>query len=164
MEIEVRPVRPEEYEEAGEVTALAYREFAGLQEEDWDEYIDRMTDVAGRAEKALVLVAVDDRRILGTLTLELERRIDEDHTPLEPGQAHIRMLGVHPEARRGGVGRALMSGAIERARAAGKQQLTLNTTQRMQAAKAMYESLGFDRDPDRIEDDGFVLYSYSLRL
>ncbi|MEX1047360.1 MAG: GNAT family N-acetyltransferase [Actinomycetota bacterium] len=164
MGIEVREVRPDEYEEAGTVTALAYREFASPEEDDWDEYFDRMTDVAGRAKKGAVLVAVEDGRILGTLTLELDRRIDQDHAPLEPGQAHIRMLGVHPEARRGGAGRALMWGAIERARAEGKERLTLNTTQRMQAAKAMYESLGFDRGPDRIEDDGFVLYSYSLKL
>ena len=164
MDIEVRPVRPEEYEEAGEVTALAYREFGPRGEEGWDEYFVRLADVAGRADKALVLVAVEDGKILGTLTLELERRIDDEHDPLEPGQAHIRMLGVHPKARGRGAGRALVDSAIDEARKARKRLLTLNTTQRMEAAQKMYESMGFERGPDRVFDDGFVLYSYSLKL
>ena len=46
MTVEVRPARPEEYEEAGRVTALAYREFADG--ESWDRYLNRIADVAAR--------------------------------------------------------------------------------------------------------------------
>ena len=42
--------------------------------------------------------------------------------------------------------------------------MTLNTTRRMHAAQAMYPALGYERGPDRIFDDGFVLLSYSKRL
>ena len=164
----MRPARSDEYEEAGRVTALAYREFAGP-EEDWRRYLDRIADVADRVQRTLVLVAVDDGRVLGTVTLELDERTepaedDESQTPLPSHEAHVRMLGVSPEARGRGIGRRLMEAAIAEARARGKTIVTLNTTRPMRAAQRMYESMGFQRDEDRVFDDGFVLMSYRLPL
>ena len=57
------------------------------------------------------------------------------------------MLGVDPGARGRGVGRALVEATIDRARRAGKRTLMLRTTYLMQAAQAMYRSMGFERDP-----------------
>lgn len=164
MTVEVRPVEPEEYEEAGAVTALAYREFVPPGESDWEGYLTEIADVAGRADRTTVLVAVDDGRILGTATLELDARIGDLTEPLLPEEAHVRMVGVHPEARGRGIGRALMEACIEMTRAAGKTVLTLNTTERMKTARRMYESMGFQREPDRVFDDGFVLLSYRLAV
>ena len=159
MAIEVRPVAPGEYDEAGRVTADAYREFADG--DDWDRYLRKIADVGGRADIALVLAAVEEDRILGTLTLELDRRIDGDDPPLPPGEAHVRMLGVAPGARGRGVARALLDASFARAREAGRTRISLHTTQRMRAAQAMYEALGFERLPDRVFPDGFVLLSYA---
>jgi ribosomal protein S18 acetylase RimI-like enzyme len=159
MAIEIRPVRPDEYDAAGRVTADAYREFADS--DDWERYLRRIADVGRRAEVASVLAAVEDGEILGTLTLELDRRIDDDDPPLPPGEAHIRMLGVAPDARGRGVARALLDASFELAREAGRKRISLHTTQRMRAAQAMYEALGFERLPDRVFPDGFVLLSYA---
>ena len=164
MALHVRPALPEEYEEAGRVVRAAYAEFVRPGETSWQGYLDHVADVAGRAHRALVLVAVEDGRILGSATLELEGRVDADDAPLPPGEAHVRMLGVHPEARRRGVARALMAACEEEARRRGKTLLTLHTTERMRAAQRMYESLGFERWPDRVFDDGFVLLTYAKRL
>lgn len=164
MTIEIREARPEEHAEAGEVTALAYREFA-RPDAGWEEYLARIADVSGRAERTTILVAVEDGAILGSLTLELDDRVaDEDGGHLDPDEAHIRMLGVHPAARRRSVARTLMDRAMRDARDAGKSRMTLNTTERMTAARAMYESLGFERAADRVLPDGFVLLSYEKRL
>ena len=121
--MEVRRVRPDEYEDAGRVTALAYSEFGpktsadpSLRKRDddgWDEYFERLADVRSRAEMAIVLVAVEDGRVLGSATLELKQRVSLTHGPLGPGQAHIRMLGVDPAARGPGGGRGLMVGGLE---------------------------------------------------
>jgi ribosomal protein S18 acetylase RimI-like enzyme len=147
------------------VTELAYREFAPPGNEDWAGYLRILRDAPGRAERALVLVAVEGHRILGTATLELDQRIEpEDDPPLRPDEAHVRMVGVHPEARGRGIGRLLMETCLREARAAGKTMVTLHTTQRMKAAQRMYESMGFRRGPDRVFDSGFVLLSYSLEL
>lgn len=159
MAIETRPARPEEYEEAGRVTALAYREFADS--DSWDRYLEAIADVEGRADVGVVLVAIEDGRILGSATLELDERIEEDEPPLPPNEAHIRMLGVDPDERGRGVARALIHECLDRARDAGRTRMTLHTTQRMKAAQKMYEALGFERLPDRTFPDGFVLLTYA---
>ncbi|MGH2660918.1 MAG: GNAT family N-acetyltransferase [Actinomycetota bacterium] len=164
MAIEVRPARPDEFEEAGRVTALAYGEFVRPNDADWQDYLARIGDVAGRADRTKVLVAVEEGRILGSVTLELDGRTEPDDDPLPPDEAHVRMLGVHPEARRRGIARILMEACADQARRAGKRRITLNTTMRMRAAQAMYESLGFSRMEDRVFPDGFVLLGYSKEL
>ncbi len=147
------------------MTALAYREFVTPGESDWEEYLERIADVGRRAARTRVLVAVEGGRILGSATLELAGRVEEeDDPPLEPDEAHIRMLGVLPGARRRGVAGLLMEACAEEARAAGKRRMTLHTTRRMRAAQAMYESIGFTRREDRVFPDGFVLLSYSKPL
>jgi ribosomal protein S18 acetylase RimI-like enzyme len=160
MTFKIRPVRPEEHEEAGRVTALAYREFVGAGDSDWKEYLQHIADVEGRAGSAMVLVAVENGRILGSATLELDGRIDDEDPPLHPHEAHIRMLGVDPEARGRGIARALMDACFALSRKAGRTYVTLHTTQRMKAAQAMYRSLGFERLGDRVFPDGFVLLTY----
>lgn len=55
-------------------------------------------------------------------------------------------LFVAPEARRRGVGRALMRGAEALARSAGVARLTLATQVENRTAKALYESLGWRCD------------------
>ncbi len=161
MAIQIRPVRAKEQGEAGRVTALAYREFARPGDPDWTDYLARIADVPARNGRTLVLVAVEDDVILGSVTLELEGRTEADpEQPLAPDEAHIRMLGVHPEHRRRGIARLLMEACLERAREAGRSRITLHTTTRMEAAQRMYESLGFHRTPDRVFPDGFVLLGY----
>ena len=162
MTIEIRRVRSEEHEGAGRVTALAYREFAD--NDDWDRYLEEIADVGARAGVALVLVAVEDGEILGSATLELGERIDDDDPPLAPDEAHIRMLGVGPEVRGRGVARALMEACFAKAAEAGRTRMTLHTTQRMRAARAMYETMGFERLPDRVFPDGFVLLTYERAI
>jgi len=162
--IEIRPARPEEYDDAGDVTRRAYVEFAPPEDSDWDSYLDELADVAGRVDRTLVLVAVEGDRILGTATLELDRRIDDEDPPLRPEEAHIRMVGVDPSARGRGIGRALMDACLEEARARGKTLATLHTTIRMKTAQRMYESMGFTRGADRVFPSGFVLMSYSMPI
>jgi ribosomal protein S18 acetylase RimI-like enzyme len=167
--IEIRDARPEEYAEAGRVTADAYREFV-TPGRSWEEYLVRLADVADRARRTSIIVAVEDGEVLGTVTLELDGRTDTESRnnreaePLRPGQAHVRMLGVAPQARGRGVGRMLMDACLEESRRAGKTQLTLNTTERMKAARRMYESMGFTRTEDTVFPDGFVLLGYRKEL
>jgi len=158
--IDVRPAMPDEYGEAGRVTALAYREFVAPGEAEWEDYLQHIADVESRAGTATVFVAVDDGRIVGSATLELGRRIDDDDPPLREDEAHIRMLGVDPDARGRGVARALMEACFATARDAGRTRMTLHTTHRMTGAQAMYEGMGFVRLADRVFPDGFVLLSY----
>lgn len=164
MAIDVREARPDEYAGAGAVTADAYREFAREGSADWEEYLQRIADVEERAARTVVLVAVEDARILGTGTLELDGRTDDTHGTLAPGEAHVRMLGVDPTARGRGIGKLLMNACEQRARDAGRTFISLNTTERMQVARSMYESLGYVRGEDLVFPDGFTLLSYAKQL
>lgn len=163
VSVEVRTVSPAEYAEAGRVTADAYREFVGPGDSDWNRYLETLADVAGRVGRTSVLVAVDPTGILGTATLELDGQVDPEDE-LAPDEAHIRMLGVRPDARGRGVARQLMFACETQALDAGRTMMTLNTTERMHAAQRMYEALGYERGEDRVFPDGFVLLSYAKRL
>ena len=163
MNIQIREATPEEYAEAGAVTASAYREF--VRGGDWEDYLESIADVEGRADRTTIVIALGGTRIVGSATLELTDRVEpEDDPTLDPAEAHIRMLGVAPEARRRGIARALMADCMDRARASGKTFLTLHTTDRMAAAQRMYWSLGFVRGADRVFPDGFVLMTYRVEL
>ena len=144
------------------MTALAYREFADG--ESWDHYLDQIADVGARAHVGVVLIALEEGRILGSATLELDERIEDDEDALPPDQAEIRMLGVDPDRRGRGVAKALMDACFAWAAKAGKTRMLLHTTQRMKVAQAMYEAMGFERLPDRTFPDGFVLLTYEKAI
>jgi ribosomal protein S18 acetylase RimI-like enzyme len=165
MVLHIRPVRPDEFDEAGRVTARAYESFGSGVSPNRD-YVARVADVGTRARHALVLGAFEDGRLVGTVTLELDGRIRGGHPrpPLEPDQGHVRMLGVDPALQRRGIGRALMEACAEHAGRTGKRRLTLETTESMAAAQALYESMGFRRGDDQVYDDGFRLRTYELEL
>ena len=164
--MEIREVLPEEYEDAGRIVTLAYSEFGDREDEGWEEHLALVRDVAGRIDRTVVLVAVEDGRILGSATIELDGVIGDDDHEIPPGGAVLRMLGVDPELRRGGVGRALVQAVAGRARAAGRHTLVLRTTPPMTAAHSLYESMGFVRDEslDMPVYEAFDLLGYRLDL
>jgi ribosomal protein S18 acetylase RimI-like enzyme len=144
-EIQIRAVLPGEYEDTGSLTLRAYAEYARPGDPRWDNYFGMLADVASRARFATVLVAVAGERIVGTATVELDRAIDGTEG-LRPGRANIRLLAVDPGARGRGVGRRLVGACVQAARRAGKDVVTLHTTERMAAAQRLYRSAGFRRD------------------
>ena len=58
-------------------------------------------------------------------------------------ECYLAELYVVPAHRGHGLGRALMAGAIDRARARGADHMDLGTGETDVAARALYESLGF---------------------
>jgi ribosomal protein S18 acetylase RimI-like enzyme len=77
-------------------------------------------------------------------------------------EAYLAELYVIPERRGHGLGRALMEAAIELARAEGADYMELGTGEDDTAARALYESLGFDNRGGR--PDGQVNYFYEREL
>ena len=106
-----------------------------------------------RAGIAVVFVAAEGERILGSATLELAERIESDDPPLPADERDPDARGPPgcPPAR----GRSDVDDAcFERARAMGKTRMTPHTTHRMKVARTMYERMGFRRLPDRVFPTG----------
>jgi putative acetyltransferase len=62
---------------------------------------------------------------------------------LEGRMCELKRLFVRPQARRGGVGRALTEAAIEAACGLGYERMRLDTVPAMAEARALYRSFGF---------------------
>jgi ribosomal protein S18 acetylase RimI-like enzyme len=77
-------------------------------------------------------------------------------------ECYLAELYVVPARRGQGLGRALMEAAIELARARGADYMDLGTGEDDVAARALYESLGFDNRGGR--PDGPVNYFYEREL
>jgi ribosomal protein S18 acetylase RimI-like enzyme len=164
--MEIREVRPDEYEQAGAVVARAYAEYWKANDPGWQEHIDLVRDVAGRVDRTVVLVATENDRVVGSATIELDGVIGDDDREVTPGVAALRMVGVDPDLRRRGIGRALIEEVVSRCRAAGKHTLILRTTPSMVPAQRLYVSLGFERAPDldMPVDERMTLLGFRLRL
>jgi len=163
-ELEIRPVRPDEYAAAGAVTMDAYREFAPQRSPEWAEYLVRIGDIAGRAGHTLVLIALLDGSIAGTATLELDHRVEADRDPPARDEAHLRMLGVDPGLRRRGIARRLVDACIDEARQHGRMRFTLETTERMVAAQALYRAMGFRWLGSREVAPGLIFEDFELPI
>jgi ribosomal protein S18 acetylase RimI-like enzyme len=157
----VEAASPEDYPRIAELTVDAYVG-DGLAPED---YLPTLADVAARARLAELLVARDeDGRIIGSVALVLSGEFGE--ITASDREAAFRMLSVDRAARGRGVGELLVSGCVERARAAGKTRMVLSTDVRMTAAHRLYERLGFTRLPERDWSPipGVDLLAYALDL
>jgi RimJ/RimL family protein N-acetyltransferase len=93
-----------------------------------------------RYPNAAVFVAErDDGAIIGRLSLARDTH---------PASAHVADLGlmVAKDARRGGVGRALLGAAVDWARASGVRKLELHVFPWNEPAIRLYERFGFERE------------------
>jgi ribosomal protein S18 acetylase RimI-like enzyme len=163
--IEIREVRPNEFEAAGRLVVEAYRTLGVAQSASYEAEI---ADVAARLVPGTVLVALAGGRLAGCVTLA------RSGSPLyevdDPDGASIRMLGVAAQERGKGVGEALARACIDLARAEGARRVWLHTEPFMDAAHRLYARLGFVRAPEqdwRFEEAGepdVVLLAYVLAL
>ena len=141
----IRPVRPDEHEEAGRVTAEAYLASYGDLPES---YLASLRDIAGRLSEGEVWVAAEPGGgILGTVWIAPEGR------PLslaaQPGETDFRQLAVAPAARGRGVGEALTRQVIAIAAQRGSHRVIMNSGPQMTGAHALYAKIGFRRLPER---------------
>jgi ribosomal protein S18 acetylase RimI-like enzyme len=143
--VQVRPIEPGEYELAGRIVLSAYESLPGNHLAGG--YAEVLSDVGRRAGEAEVLVAVG-LELLGCVTF-----VPDNSSPwaelLGPGEAGVRMLAVEPSAQGRGVGRALLTACIERARQLRREGLLLHSAPWMEAAHHLYGSAGFVRLPER---------------
>jgi ribosomal protein S18 acetylase RimI-like enzyme len=164
--LSIRDARPEERERVKTLTRLAYAEFADVMTPSaWQALEAAVEGVLKNPGPAECIVAEDAERLVGSVFLypagaALYARAEQQAYP------ELRLLAIAPNARRRGVGRALVDECIRRAHASGASELGLHTSKSLAAAIAMYESMGFTRVPERdFQPDGAELVQgYRLML
>jgi len=165
----IRDARQDELGEVGEIRVGAYLADGFLS--PGSGYAARLREL-GADGLDPVLVAVDGdgasaeggERILGTVMHQGWPQGGE--ILAGPEEAEIRALAVVPDARGGGVGRALLAAVIERAVREGVRHLVLLTQPEMKTAHHLYQDTGFARLPERdwSPEPGIALLAYGLVL
>ena len=166
MRFLVRIAEPSEHAEAGQVTADAYRTDDLLRRADGlidTTYEAELTDAARRAREAELLVAVDNGQVLGTVTW-CPATSPWRELATKPDQAEFRMLAVAAAGRRRGVGRALVTACLDRARAEGMREVLLSSLPQMTAAHALYREFGFVRAPELDHSPKTHVHLWAFRL
>jgi len=167
----IRDAREDELDAVGDLIVRAYAEYGPGADAPpdltaaFEEYAVEQRDVQSRMEDSIPIVAEIDGRLVGTVTF-YPPKLEGTGEGWGPMWAGIRLLGVDPDARGAGIGRALTEECVRRARALGAVEMGLHTTRLMEVARAMYERMGFSRFPENdipITDD-FVVVAYRLPL
>ncbi len=144
----IRNARIEELDEVAQVISAAYHQYSAIiPPEQWQPYLNNLIDVRGRLDKAELIVAEEDGRILGAVTFFPDGAASTEEGWTED-YSGIRILAVPPDARGRGLGRILTEEGIRRSRELGVRYVGLHTTEFMAVAKAMYERMGFERIPE----------------
>jgi len=160
--VQIRDARPEEFGEIGALTAQVYLG-VGLVRED-SGYLAELRDAPRRASRAQLVVAVEDGRVVGSVTFALP---GSEYAELaSDGEAEFRMLVVDEAARGHGVGGLLVGECLRRAREAGATTVRLSTAAISTAAHRLYERLGFVRTPGRdwSPAPGYRLLTYAAAI
>lgn len=82
----------------------------------------------------------------------------------KPEWAQIRYVGVHPDYQGMGIAKKLTQMCITYAKDTGEKTIALHTSEFMDAARHVYESLGFKRDKELDPRFGKIYWSYLLDL
>ena len=143
-------VRPAVASDAGALVELA-QSVAGepegwlITDGEWRSVGDerRYLRAIRRSAHAAVLVAEAEDRILGRLSISRDPH---------PASRHVADVGlmVAADARRRGVGRALMQAAEDWARETGVTKIELHVFPYNEAALALYDELGYRREGLRL--------------
>ena len=171
----VRDARAEDLDAVSALLVAAYAQYmpppaeamTAEKRSGWEGYRQNIADVRSRwAPISSTIVAERDGEILGSVNYYAPGQADSVDDPWPDGWASIRLLGVSPQARGLGVGRALMDECLRRARADGATTMGLHTTKLMDVARAMYLRLGFTRVPehDFRPTPDFTVEAYRLDL
>ena len=112
--------------------------FGSSYEEEVDRPIPAIADSMAEGSGRNVFGAFIDNKLIGVIGVGREPGVKEKH------RGFIRSMYVEPEARRQGVGKALMGEAVGFARTMpGLRQITLAVTAGNAAAITTYEGFGF---------------------
>jgi ribosomal protein S18 acetylase RimI-like enzyme len=152
--MQIRDVRPDEHQALGRLLVDVYSQLEGFPSPaEQPRYYAMLANIGTftmrRDARVLVAIAPGGELWGGVVYFgDMSEYGSGGTATLEQEASGIRLLGVNPDVRGRGIGRALSLACIELAREKSHRCVVLHTTQPMRAAWSLYESLGFRRAPD----------------
>jgi len=153
----IREGTPEEQDEIETLVKTAYREFQPIFPADrWEAWMDNIWETV-HSGQGVAIVAESQGKLQGVVKFYPHAgQAGMGQWPKEA--ASMRILAVHPDSRAKGYGTLLVRECVRRARALKIHQIYLYTGTFMQAARHIYEKLGFKRALEFDRDPGPIAY------
>jgi len=162
MTFEVETATEADFPAIATVNILAYRAFeARMTPEGWAGMEASVSAVAGVAERAQFLVVRTGGEIAASVAYV---RPGASVVPIPAGWASILLLAVSPRHRGLGLSRVLVDACLARARGDGARTVGLYTSELMDAARHLYESMGFVEDGELARRHGLRYWRFRLTL
>ncbi len=169
--LEIREIRPVEFGPLGQLMIEVYSKLGGFpKQSEQPAYYQMLANIGKfnqqKDTKVLVAIGAEGKLVGGIVYFADMARYGSGGTATsEKNASGIRLLGVDPDSRGAGVGKALTNACIQLAIDKGHSQVVLHTTQAMQVAWRLYLKLGFERslDLDFIQDK-LPVFGFRLRL
>ncbi len=169
--LEIREIRPDEYESLGQLMINVYSTLEGFPSPDEQPgYYEMLAKIGSFNEeedtKVLVAISAEGELIGGVVYFgDMARYGSGGTATAELNASGFRLLAVDPRSRGAGAGRALSNACIQLAKDSGHAQVILHTTQAMQVAWGLYLKLGFERSPDLdFLQEELPVFGFRLRL
>jgi GNAT superfamily N-acetyltransferase len=150
----IRNATPAEFSTIGKLMVQVYSQLKGFpKESEQPKYYQMLANVGELTKKpgTEILIAVSsDEAIAGALVYfnDMKNYGSGGTATQEQNAAGFRLLAVADNARGQGIGKLLTNACIQKAKDNGLHQLIIHTTNAMQTAWKMYETLGFKRSAD----------------
>lgn len=165
-ELEYRKGDHNDLKELKELGLITFGQYADqLLPEHWDTLHNNLQNEEKLSELISIshcFVCLNNRRIIGRAFL-----VPQGHpTPIfEKEWAQIRMVGVHPDYTGKGIAKELTRLCIEEAKHLNETTIALHTSEMMNAARHIYESMGFKqvKEIDKLFGKRYWLYQLALR-
>lgn len=171
MVLEIREILRDEYELLGKLMVDVYSNLDGFPTPtDQPAYYEMLGNIGSFNEEidtnVLVAISAEGELVGGVVYFADMARYGSGGTATTVKNASgIRLLGVNPESRGTGVGKALTNACIKRARDSGHSQVVLHTTEAMQIAWGLYARMGFKRSEDLdFMQEVLPVFGFRLRL
>jgi ribosomal protein S18 acetylase RimI-like enzyme len=151
-------------EKVRNLTWLAYKQFKHvISAENYEQWKQTLTQ-HGTYEKlrkiASHFVCEYETRVVGSAFLV---RSGNPNEMFDAGWCYLRLVGVHPDFGGRGIGKKLTALCIDKARDLGEQTIALHTSEFQDAARHIYESMGFTKQRE-FESFGRKYWIYTLTL
>lgn len=149
----IREATKEEFGPLGKLMVTVYGSLDGFPKMDEQpKYYEMLASIGHITERpgTKLLVAVSEGNLLGGIVYfaDMSQYGSGGTATQEKNASGFRLLAVAAEARGLGVGKALAETCLELAKERKHREVIIHTTQAMQVAWRMYETMGFRRSTD----------------